>query len=394
MTMAKITAVRLTEFTFPVKNIGLETAAAGVGNMAMVPGNIFDARRFAVRINTDVDVTGEYIANWVSTPSSIAQAGMLAPLLIGQNPEHREKIYDDLKREVRAYDHMGHGVLDIALWDLSGKLNNVSVKTMLGGFRDRLPTYASSYCGQESPGGLCTPEAFADYAEQCKEAGFHGFKIHGWLNGEVKREIANLRGIRKRVGDDWNIMIDPASMLHTWNDALKLGLVCDEVNCLWYEDPYKDSSVSAYGHQRLREKLKTPLLVSEHVRGLEQKASFMLAGGCDMIHADPEYDMGITGTIKIAHFCEALGLDVQLHAVGPAHRLCMSAMRNTMFYEMALIGPDMPNMVGPVYACDYSDQQEDLPADGCVPVPDGPGLGVVYDWGFVDANQTNDVTYS
>jgi L-alanine-DL-glutamate epimerase-like enolase superfamily enzyme len=214
MTMAKITAVRLTEFTFPVKNIGLETAAAGVGNMAMVPGNIFDARRFAVRINTDVDVTGEYIANWVSTPSSIAQAGMLAPLLIGQNPEHREKIYDDLKREVRAYDHMGHGVLDIALWDLSGKLNNVSVKTMLGGFRDRLPTYASSYCGQESPGGLCTPEAFADYAEQCKEAGFHGFKIHGWLNGEVKREIANLRGIRKRVGDDWNIMIDPASMLH------------------------------------------------------------------------------------------------------------------------------------------------------------------------------------
>ena len=84
--------------------------------------------------------------------------------------------------------------------------------------------------------------------------------------------------------------------------------------------PIATAGVSAVGHQRLREKLKTPLLVSEHVRGLEQKAAFILAGGCDMIHADPEYDMGITGAMKIAHFCEALGLDVQFHACGPAHR--------------------------------------------------------------------------
>ena len=60
-----------------------------------------------------------------------------------------------------------------------------------------------------------------------------------------------------------------------------------------------------------------------------------------MIHADPEYDMGITGVMKIAHFCEALGLDLQLHAVGPAHRLCISAMRNTLMYELALVGPDL-----------------------------------------------------
>ena len=237
-------------------------------------------------------------------------------------------------------------------------------------------------------GGLCSPEAFADYAEQCKEAGFHGFKIHGWMNGDVKREIENLRGVRMRVGDDWHLMLDPACMLNTWMDALTVGKVCDEVNCLWYEDPYKDASVSAYAHQRLREKLKTPLLITEHVRGLEQKASFLLAGGCDMIHADPEYDMGITGVMKIAHFCEALGLDVQLHAVGPAHRICMSAIRNTHMSEMALIGPEMPNLVAPVYNCGYSDQQEDLPADGCVPVPDGVGLGVSYDWDYIEANKT------
>ncbi len=169
-------------------------------------------------------------------------------------------------------------------------------------------------------------------------------------------------------------------------DALTVGQACDEASCYWYEDPYRDSSVSAYGHQRLRERLKTPLLISEHVRGLEQKASFLLGGGCDMIHADPEYDMGITGVMKIAHFCEALGLDLQLHAVGPAHRACMSAIRNTMMYEMALVGPDMPNMTPPVYLCGYSDQPVDLAADGCVPVPDGPGLGVKYDWDYIKAH--------
>lgn len=391
--MAHIESIQITEFTFRVENIGLETAAAGVGNMAYVKGAVYEPKRFAVRITDSDGAVGEYVANWVGTPSSLGQAAMLAPNLLGRNPEHREQIYDDLKREVRAYDHMGHGVLDIALWDLNGKMHGVSVKSMLGGYRDTIPTYASTYGGQESPGGLDSPGAFADYAEACKEAGFHGFKIHGWLDGNVKREVDNLFGVRKRVGDDWHVMLDPACMLRTWNDAYTVGKACDEANCYWYEDPYRDSSVSAYGHQRLRERLKTPLLISEHVRGPEQKASFLLAGGCDMIHADPEYDLGITGVMKIAHFCESLGLDVQLHAVGPAHRLCISAIRNTMMYEMALIGPDMPNMTPPVYACSYSDQPGNLPSDGCVPVPDGPGLGVQYDWDYIEANKVNTIEF-
>lgn len=389
--MTSITSVGITEFAFPTKNIGLETAAAGVGNMSYVKDADFLAKRFAIKITTDEGGTGEYVSNWVSTSASLGQAIMLAPTLIGRNPQHREAIYDALKREARAYDHMGHGMLDIALWDLIGKQNGVSVKAMLGGFRNTLPTYASTYHGQESPGGLCTPEAYADYAEHCQSVGFHGIKIHGWMNGNVKREVKNLHGVRARVGDDWRIMLDPACTLKTWNDALAVGRACDDINCFWFEDPYMDSSVSAFGHQRLRERLSTPLLISEHVRGLEQKASFLLNGGCDMIHADPEYDMGITGVMKIAHFCEAVGLDLQLHAAGPAHRLCMSAMRNTHMYEMALVGPDMPNIIAPVYTCGYSDQPDDLPADGCVPVPEGDGLGVVYDWEFIEAHSTQHV---
>lgn len=387
--MSTITRVEVHAFTFDVGNLGLGAhSAAGVGNMIYRAGSKLKSSRFAVRIVCDDGAQGEYVAHWVGTPATLGQVQMLAPNLLGRNPEQRELIYDDLKREVRAYDHMGHGVLDIALWDLAGKKHNLSVAAMLGAFRTRLPTYASTYHGQLEPGGLDSPEAFADYAQACQEMGFTGFKIHGWHDGDARKEARNVLLVRQRVGDAIHLMLDPACQLRTYLDALYVGRACDEAGYLWYEDPYRDSGVSAIGHQRLREKLQTPILVSEHVRGLEQKANFLIAGGCDMIHADPEYDMGITGAMKIAHLCEALGLDVQMHACGPAHRAVIAAIRNTHFYEMALMGPGMPNCVAPVYTCGYSDQPEDLGADGCVPVPDGPGLGVQYDWDFIERNRS------
>ncbi len=155
--MSRIDRVQIREFSFDVPDIGLEQAAAGVGNMAYVKGAALTARRFAVRISSDDGASGEYVTHWVGTPASLAQAAMLAPLLLGRDPDRREQIYDDLKRELRAYDHMGHGVLDIALWDLAGKRLGTSVSWLLGGFRERLPAYASTYHGQLGPGGLKQP---------------------------------------------------------------------------------------------------------------------------------------------------------------------------------------------------------------------------------------------
>jgi L-alanine-DL-glutamate epimerase-like enolase superfamily enzyme len=60
---------------------------------------------------------------------------------------------------------------------------------------------------------------------------------------------------------------------------------------------------------------------------------------------------------------------------------------------MALIGPDMPNAVPPVYLCGYSDQPEAIGADGCLPVPDGPGLGVRYDWNFIEQSRVNHIAF-
>jgi len=386
--MSKIDRVEIHELAYEVKDLHVTSKAIGIGNMAYAKGGKLPVSSYAVVIQTDDGLRGEYVAHWVGTRASLAQTLMLTPHLIGRDPETREQIYDDLKRELRAYDHMGHGPIDIALWDLAGKKYGTSVSALLGGFRKRLRTYASTYHGQEGGDGLDSAQTFADFAEHCKGLGFTGFKIHGWHNGDVRREAVNLLGVRNRVGEDMYLMIDLACELRTLNDALYVGRACDEAHYFWLEDPYRDGGVSAFGQKRLREKIRTPLLVSEHVRMLEQKANFVLAGGCDMIHADPEYDMGITGCMKIAHLSEALGIDVQIHACGPAQRACISAIRNTHFYEMALVGPGMPNAVPPVYTCGYSDQLEDIGTDGCVPVPDGPGLGVRYDWDLIARQRT------
>ena len=93
---------------------------------------------------------GEYVTHWVGTPAALAQTLMLAPHLIGRDPDAREAIYDDLKREVRAYDHMGHGAArHRAVGPRRQATRHVSVARLLGGFRTRLPTYASTYHAQD-----------------------------------------------------------------------------------------------------------------------------------------------------------------------------------------------------------------------------------------------------
>lgn len=391
--MTKISRIEIRSFRFEVPNRTLGgNKSAGVGNGIYQKGASLPMTRYAVTIEAEDGARGEYVTHWVGTPASMAQTAMLAPRLIGRESEAREDLFGDMKRELRAYDRMGLGPLDIALWDLAGKRHGVSVAKMLGGFKTRLPTYASSYVGQEEAGGLCTAEAYADYAEHCKALGFPAFKIHPWPSGDWRREIRNLQGVRARVGDEMRLMLDNTCQLRTWSDAVKVGQACDEADYFWFEDPYRDTSASASGHRRLREKIRTPVMIGEYVRGLEPKAELALNDATDLLHLDPEYDMGITGAMKLVHFCEMIGMDVQFHACGPAHRACNAATRNTHFYEMALIGPDMPNAIPPVYACGYGDQEGDLGADGCVPVPDGPGLGVTYDWDFIRANTVDVVT--
>jgi len=390
--MSLITCVSLTAFSFEAENLTASAKGSSIGGLFYEKGARTEITKYAIRLETADGCIGEYVLNWGASPSVFGQMQMLAPMLVGRHAEERQGIYDDLKREARQFDHMGHGPLDIALWDWQGRALNCSVSTLLGGYRKKLPAYASTYHGDRN-GGLDSKEAFADFALACADMGYKAFKIHGWHEGNIREEAELVLYVRKIVGEDMTLMLDPACQLRSFADALYVGRACDEANFFWLEDPYRDGGVSAFGHQKLRSMIKTPLLQTEHIRGVEPKADFLIAGGTDFLRSDPEYDMGLTGAQKIHHLAESFGVDVEVHACGPAHRHLMAASRNSNFYEVALVGPDCPNALAPVYQCGYSDQLDCIDSDGMVNVPDAPGLGVQYDWDFIRSRQTAQIIY-
>ena len=390
--MTIISKVELHQFYFEAENLAPSAQGSSIGGLYYEKGAKTPITKYAIRITTDDGCQGSYVVNWGASAAVFGQMQMLAPMLVGRHAEERVGIYDDLKREIRQFDHMGHGPLDIALWDWQGRALGCSISTLLGGYRKQMPAYASTYHGDRN-GGLDCKEAFADFAIACAEMGYKAFKIHGWHEGNAKEEAELVLHVRKMVGDDMTLMLDPACQLRTFADALYVGRACDEANYFWFEDPYRDSGVSAFSHKKLREMLKTPLLQTEHIRGVEPKADFLIAGGTDFLRSDPEYDMGLTGCLKIHNMAESFGIDCEVHASGPAHRHLMAASRNSNFYEVALVGPDCPNAIAPVYQCGYSDQLDCIDSDGMVSAPTGPGLGVDYDWDFITAHQTGHFVY-
>lgn len=383
----RITEIESTEFEYPLENVGTDKNGF---NLIYSPGETTYRKLFALRIRTDEGITGEYIG---SNSPGAAQINTFADYLIGKDPLKREKHWSEIKRALRKYDRMGMGPVDIALWDFAGKYYDAPIHELLGTYRERLPAYASTYHGDEN-GGLDSPAAFADFAEECLEQGFQGYKIHGWGgstdNRDLDREIETVHAVGDRVGDRMDLMHDPACELETWADALELGKACDREGFFWYEDPYRDGGISQHGHRRLGDHLDTPLLQTEHVRGLEPHTDFISSEATDFVRADPEYDGGITGAMKITNVAEGFGLDVEFHAPGPAQRHCIAATRNTNYYEMALVHPDCQNTMPPIYEGDYSDLMGAVDG-GFVSVPDDPGLGVDYNWGYVKDNATGSV---
>jgi L-alanine-DL-glutamate epimerase-like enolase superfamily enzyme len=386
--MPTIERIEIGTFGFTLEGLSIDESM----NAVYTPGGRVERKGWTLAITDSEGAKGEFV-NVNYDAAMVAQTRELAKLLIGRDADSREKMYDDCKRIQRKLWAFGYSNLDIALWDLAGKRHGVPVSRLLGGFRERLPTYASTFHGDRN-GGLSSKEAFADYAEYCYELGFRAFKIHGWTAGDRREEAENVRHVGAKVGDRMDLMLDPACELKTFGDALYVGRACDDARFFWYEDPFRDGGYSRHAHRKLRQLLETPLLMGEHVRGLEAKADTIAAEATDYVRANPTLDMGITGVMKIAHLAEAHGLDVELHGAGPAHRQCMAAIRNTNFYELALCAPGIGNPKPPVYGCGYTDSPEAVGRDGCFPVPSGPGLGVSYDWDFINRQQVEHVVFT
>ncbi len=382
-----ITSIEVHEFWYEVRELGPDEKGF---NSVYTPGAVTKSTTYLIKINTGAGVSGEFVHG--GSPE-VGELKLYARYLLGKNALERELIYNDVKRALRKYDKMSMGMVDIALWDLAGKLYNAPIYELIGGWRKKLPAYASTYHGDHQSDGLSSPEAYADFAEQCLAMGYPAFKIHGWSDAPIRMEVANVLTVGRRVGSKMDLMIDPACEYNTFADALKVGRACDQAGFLWLEDPFKDGGVSQYAHRKLRQLIKTPILMGEHVRNIEPKADLLIADATDFLRVDPFYDCGITGGLKIAHIAEGLGIDAEVHAPGPAHRHLMAALRNSNYYEMALVHPKVPDTRNVIYACDYEDGLHAIDENGCVDVPEGPGLGVTYNWDLIKKHETGFVEY-
>ena len=373
---AKITELELVTFEYKIQNMGKDNNGF---NDVYLKDSESVKKQCILRMHTDAGLAAEVPVQGLRNPAEVAN------YVIGKNPFEREKIYNDMKRGFRHTDRTDINAIDVALWDFLGRAVDLPIYRLLGGWKTSIKAYASTYHGDEN-GGLSTPEDYAAFAEQCLGMGYRGFKIHGWGNAPIEREVANVHAVGKRIGGRMDLMIDPACEYVTWADALKVGRACDEEGFFWLEDAYHDGGVSIFGHKKLKELIKTPILQCEHVFGLEHHVDFIVNGGTDFVRAGCYEDGGITGVMKVAHAAEGFGLDVEVHGGGLAHRHIIASLRNTNYYEMALVHPLIKKTKAPILSPENTDELENIDKNGCVAIPQGPGLGVEFDWDWIKSH--------
>ena len=384
----KITRVEVHQFEFQLRDMELDRT---ISELIYKPGAVASQRAHAIRIFTDLGVTGEYVGGSATEYSALP---IFARSLIGRNALDRETIYNDAKQALRQHASMGISQVDIALWDLAGKFYEAPIYELLGAYRTSLPCYASTLVGRVGDrDGLNSPEDYADFAQQCLEMGYRGIKIGVGHDASIEQDVATIHAVGKRVGGKMDMMMDPGCILETFGDALKVGWACDEERFFWWEDPFRDGGTSAFAHRKLRQLVRTPLLQLEHLRGLESHVDFIVADGTDFVRGDPDYNGGVTGVMKIAHAAEGFGLDMELHSPGPVRRHLMAAIRNSNYYEMGLVHPRVMLLAPPIYKDGYRDGLDAIDENGCIEVPQGPGLGVEYDWDYITGHSTGVTVY-
>ena len=279
-------------------------------------------------------------------------------------------------------------MVDLALWDLAGRALDQPVHKLLGGFRDKVKAYASSMCGDDLPGGLDTPQAYAEFALRCQAHGYTAFKLHTWqppIPGapDPKRDVAACAAVREAVGDDMVLMLDPYHY-YSREESLYLGKELEKLNYYWMEEPMDEHSLSSYVW--LCENTTLPICGPETAEGkMHARAEWIKAGACDIVRGGVNDVGGITPLVKIAHLAEAFGMCMEVHGGGAANLQVLCAMGIPgRFYERGLLHP----------AVDYEKPHpwlrsmvDPMDAQGFVHVSPLPGLGMDIDWDYIAGHE-------
>jgi L-rhamnonate dehydratase len=371
----KITSVRCFHVEGPPRE-GLALYEIPRGGMA--PQEVSPYRTTFTEIETDAGLVG------LSNGGSL-EVVALGQELIGHDPVAVEAIWDRLYSG--AYNRLGRlkplAVLDLALWDLLGKLRGEPVYRLLGGpCQERLRAYAGML------GFSVEPEAAARRSAEWVAKGFTALKwylAYNQADGQegLRQNVALVRAVREAVGDDVDIMVDcilSGSQGNSLLYARELARRLAPYHPAWLEEPLHNDDLDAY--RMLAQSTSIPLAVGERWQSRWQIKALLDSGAPSVLQPDPNGAGGITEMVKIMTLASAYGLPVVPHA----NESCRNAV-HLLFAQPARTCPLGEWGVKINYNIQWFYQDFYEPVEGYFPLPKGPGFGYALDPGKIVATR-------
>lgn len=338
------------------------------------------------RISTDsgYEGWGEAFGPALIHKSTIDSA--YAPIVIGRNPFETEVIWDSLYNKLRDHGQKGLAVeaisaVDIALWDLKGKIANLPVWALMGGKqRDRVMAYATGLyrrgCKDEIK--LLVEEA-ASYIER----GFRAMKLKIGFGRDY--DLAAVKAVRAEIGDDIELKVD-ANHGYNASSAIDLGRRLEEYNIGWFEEPVPPEDVEGY----VEVKNALSILVAGGEAEFTRHGFHRLfrARAVDIAQPDCTVTGGISEFQKIVTLATVHNIQCYPHVWGSAVALHTGL-------HCALTLPEFPPRLYPSDVRLEFDQTTNvfrdklagapLPMeDGFISAPTRPGLGLEVDTDLVE----------
>jgi len=301
----------------------------------------------------------------------------LKPILMGQNPFDYEYLWQHMYRRTIAFGRKGIGMVaisavDIALWDLMGKILKQPVFRLLGGkTKAKIPVYASRLYSQPL-------DELRKEAALYKSQGFRAMKVRfGWgpLDGAegMQRNLDLVRATRETIGDEIDLMAD-AYMGWTFEYARRMIPLLADYHLRWVEEPVLPDDIGGYA--ALRALNVVPISGGEHEFTLYGFRELIDAKAVDVIQFDTNRVGGITQARKIQALAEAYEIPVIPHA-GQMHNfhVVMSSLNSPMAEYFPPVDVEVGNEL-----FWYIFKGEPLAKNGYIELDENaPGLGLTID---------------
>ena len=309
-----------------------------------------------VKVETNADITGWGEINNMETTVACGLARSLGSLLVGENPTRIEHLWQLLfraHRNLRGGGLMLHVIsaIDMALWDIAGKLHGVPVYRLLGGpCREKIRMYPSPKAIKISPGGSFP---------------------HAGTPAEIEGLVQRVREAREKVGADGAVMFDAHSSLPP-TVVKQFAAQLQPADLLFLEEAWVPGNIDVM--RRVRESVSVPLATGERDRTIWEVREILEAQVIDVLQPDCGHGGGISQVKKVAALAEAHHVPLAPHCTMSYLGLTAS-LHVTASVPFFLIheGYDNQMLEGVAH------KSWDMDDEGYVSLPEGPGLGVVID---------------